>query len=278
MKYPLLEEIGEHFMDQALELVRKGERFVYVLDNIDWTVKVHEMRLDNQNKDVHAVATSLVFDRVPRIESMDSTPKTPLPDTDVNSLVAITNQETDKTRARYKVFVARLICEFFKEFDFFKDLVPMHSSCGYQEEMRKKTVVIPFPVVMKDEKKYSDLVAVLDTLETWSHDLFSEAGTAPSHVPVVLSQSMMERTSRPGQPASHVPPSLSDTDPVPTVPCFGDQLSRVRLAGGKDLRAGAHTPRDRLEHLYPFRIAPWHTKRSFLKVSTVFQVVHYSPG
>ena len=125
---------------------------------------------------------------------------------------------------------------------------------------------------MKDEKKYSDLGPgdVLDTLETWSHDLFSEAGTAPSSVPVVFPQPMIERTSRPGQPASHVPPTLSDTDPVPAIPCFGDQLSRVRLAGGKDLRASAHTPRDRFEHLYPFRVAPWHTKRSFLKVSQTY--------
>ena len=65
MKYPLLDEIGNHFMDSAVELVKKGQRFVFVLDNIDWTVKVHEMRSDNQNKDENAVATSLVFDCVP---------------------------------------------------------------------------------------------------------------------------------------------------------------------------------------------------------------------
>ena len=141
MKYPLLEEIVEHFMDQALKLVRKGERFVYVFDNIDWTVKVHEMRLDNQNKDVHAVTTSLVFDRVPRKDSMD-TANASLSDTDVKSLVAITSQEINKTRECYKVLVARLICEFLKEFYFFKDLVPMHISSEYEEEMTKKSVVI----------------------------------------------------------------------------------------------------------------------------------------
>ena len=53
------------------------------------------------------------------------------------------------------------------------------------------------------------------------------------------------------------------------VPCIGDQLTRIRFAGAKDLRAGAHTNRDRLDHLYPFRIAAWHTKRSFLKVPMV---------
>ena len=276
MKYPLLEEIGEHFMDQALKLVRNGEKFVYVLDNIDWTVKVHDMRSDNQNKDVHAVATSLVFDRVPCKESMNSTStKASLVNTDVKSIVAITNQEMSNTQERYKVLVARIICEFLEKFHFFKDLVPMHTSCDYEEEMKKKSIVVPFPVLMKDEKKYSDLVDVLDTLEAWCHDLFAKAGATPSCVPVVLPQPIIPMTSRPGQPAAHVPPTLSDTDPVPTIPCFGDQLSRVRLAGGKDLRAGAHTPRDRLEHLYPFRVADWHTKRSYLKVSQSFQIRLY---
>lgn len=74
--------------------------------------------------------------------------------------------------------------------------------------------------------------------------------------------------SRPDQPGSHVPPVPQPDDPLANikVPCFGDQLTRVRLAGAKDLRARSHTPQDRLDHLYPFRIVDWHTKRSFLKV------------
>ena len=49
-------------------------------------------------------------------------------------------------------------------------------------------------------------------------------------------------TSRPDQPASHVPPAASESDPLHgiKIPCFGDQLTRVRFAGAKDLRAGCH--------------------------------------
>ena len=53
------------------------------------------------------------------------------------------------------------------------------------------------------------------------------------------------------------------------VPCIGDQLTRIRFAGAKYLRAGAHTNKDRVDHLYPFQIAAWHTKRSFLKVPMI---------
>ena len=60
----------------------------------------------------------------------------------------------------------------------------------------------------------------------------------------------------------------TDNDPLcgVKVPCFGDQLTRVRFAGAKDLRAGGHLPKQRLDHIYPFRIVDWHPKKSFLKV------------
>jgi predicted O-methyltransferase YrrM len=54
-----------HFLDRAVELVKAGNKFVYVVDNIDWEEKVHDMRSSHQNKSVRAVATSMVFTRVP---------------------------------------------------------------------------------------------------------------------------------------------------------------------------------------------------------------------
>ena len=65
-KMSVLQNVFWHFMDHAVELVKRENKLVFVLDNIDWTVKVHDMRADNQNRSVHAVASSLVFDCVPQ--------------------------------------------------------------------------------------------------------------------------------------------------------------------------------------------------------------------
>ena len=64
MKYTIQEDIGRHFLDNAVQLVKEGKKFVLVLDNIDWDVKVHDMRSGQQNKSVHAFVSSIVFDRV----------------------------------------------------------------------------------------------------------------------------------------------------------------------------------------------------------------------
>ena len=56
-KYNILEDVGDHFMDLTVKKVKEGGTFVYVLDNIHWMKKVHDIRSDAQNKSVHAVAT-----------------------------------------------------------------------------------------------------------------------------------------------------------------------------------------------------------------------------
>ena len=100
--------------------------------------------------------------------------------------------------------------------------------------MASQSVVFPLPVLMKDEKKYSDIVDVLDQLEGWVHDIYSKAGicdipTNQDHTPDLP----VNARSRPDQPSAHIPPTPEPNDPLRNIkiPCFGDQLTRVRLAG-----------------------------------------------
>ena len=71
MKYTIQEDIGHHFLDNAVQLAKELKKFVLALDNIDWDNKVHDMRSGHQNRSVHAVASSIVFNRL----SSDHLPK-----------------------------------------------------------------------------------------------------------------------------------------------------------------------------------------------------------
>ena len=49
----VLDDIRNRFLDRAVEFIKSGMKFVYVVGNIDWEEKVNDMRTDHQNKSVH---------------------------------------------------------------------------------------------------------------------------------------------------------------------------------------------------------------------------------
>ena len=162
----LFDNIGQSFLDRAVELVKSGYRFVFVLDNIDWEEKAHDMRKDNQNTSVHAVAASIVFNRIPNEELPDSEPQQDLRKCNVNQLVKVTASEMDCIRKRYRTFVQDILFEHFPFFSTFKlSLFDEGTYCHYSDEMAKKSETITMPILMKDEKKYAECVDVMDTLE-----------------------------------------------------------------------------------------------------------------
>ena len=225
------------------------------------------MRQDVQNKSVHAVATSIVFSRVPVGDLPDAGPRFDLRKCNVPQLVSISDAELQSVKDRYRIIVTKILLENFRCFSAFKQCGFQSTYCKHAEETSRKSHVVTLPIIMKDEKKYAECVDILDQLEEWVLEIYSAAGHTHSVYPDELLP-QIGSSSRPGQPAAHIPPSTSEDDPLHgiKIPCFGDQLTRVRLAGAKDLRAGCHSPKQRLDHLYPFCIADWHTKRSYLKV------------
>ena len=109
MKYTIQGEIGTHYLDHAVDLLKEGRTFVFVLDNIDWDVKVQDMHSDQQNKSVHAVATSLVFDRVTSSHLPDDSPQKALSDIILMDLLTLTDADVQCTRERYKILIGRIL-------------------------------------------------------------------------------------------------------------------------------------------------------------------------
>ena len=81
-------------------------------------------------------------------------------------LITLTEEEVANRIYRYTIFAARKLREFLPELSFLKELVPAHLPTAYSQEMGDKSVVNPFPVQMKDEKKYCEVINVLGQLET----------------------------------------------------------------------------------------------------------------
>ena len=179
----------------------------------------------------------------------------------------MSNEEMSKIKDRYKVLIAKILLEKFQMFSNAKSFISVTTDCEYADLTSERSEIVTLPVLLKNEKKYSDCVDVLDQLEEWTHEIYEASGLSEkmssSPSPPVTAEHV-----HPDQPGSHVPPAVLEDDPLSGVkiPFFGDELTRVRFAGARDLRAGAHSARQRLDHLYPYHIVGWHTERSYLKV------------
>ena len=103
--------------------MKSGYKFVFVLDNIDWEEKAHDLRQDSGKKSVHAVATSMVFDRIPNYDLPDSGPQQNLAACNVAEMVTVSKSEMNSIRNRYRIIIAKIIFDEFKQFSHFKPFV-----------------------------------------------------------------------------------------------------------------------------------------------------------
>ena len=116
MKYTVQEEIKKNFLDRAVQLLKEDKTFIFVLDNIAWDVKVHDMRSDQENRSVHAVASSMVFDRISSSN---------IPDRFAYSVCS------------REPMHGRILCESFPAFNY---VLPAQTVCQYSAEMRTQSV------------------------------------------------------------------------------------------------------------------------------------------
>ena len=138
-KYVILDEIGSHFLDQAFELTRQGGEFCVVLDNIDWEIKVHDMHQEDQNVSEHAVASTIIFDRVKSSYLPDNGPKRDINTTAPDNFL-LSDEDLSEIADRYRIYAARIFVEFFPALDFLADLLPKHLPHEYSELIKKKNL------------------------------------------------------------------------------------------------------------------------------------------
>ena len=80
------------------------------------------MRKDVQNRSVHAVATSIVFNRIPNKELADSGPQQDLKKCNMSDVLTVNNVELETIRSRYRVIAERILFEHFTECTHAKDM------------------------------------------------------------------------------------------------------------------------------------------------------------
>ena len=120
----------------------------------------------------------MVFSRVSSDEIPDDGPQKDVKTCNFRYLVSVTDDETESIMSRYRMFVARILIENFPEFSTLKLYVSEELSLRHEHSaaMEGKSEIMTLPVLMKDEKKYSNCVDLLDQLEVWTHEIYKASG------------------------------------------------------------------------------------------------------
>ena len=261
-------------MDKAVDIIKAGGSLRGTGDNWDLKILKSLRKLVN-NEDLHLMASNLIENRVD-CKHLDNS---------IHNTKAIkretfspSKQEWERYIYTSKVLIGRIIVQFLTKLSFFKNIIPEHITHRYSDQMAKKSNIIPLPIIDANETNYAEVVPILRTYEKWIAEIYHEAGHLENIPQIDDTYQITSNKASPGQTMAHT--IFTEDDPMKEMKIVfsGDQLTRVRFAGGKDLLAGAHTPSDRFEHCSPFKIAMWHCKASLLQHSYDFLYSSNSTG
>lgn len=261
----LLKLIGGHFSDQVVTKLKNGSVFRGTGDNWDLRILKGQMRKNDQNTDLHLFASNLIENRVHFTNVRNDIPKCDISLID-RSKFSLNIREWTVYMDCAKILVGRVFLEFFPKFNFLKTIIPTHIPHQYTNQMSNKSTIMSMPIINANEASYADCVVILRCYEKWIATLYHKAGIL-NQLPQPQNPPIPDRLPEPGQRKAHT--NFTENDPMKEmkISFAGDQLTRVRFAGAKDLLAPAHTPSDRFEHCSPFKPAMWHTKASLLQYS-----------
>ncbi|CAG2243662.1 unnamed protein product [Mytilus edulis] len=140
----IVEMIGGHFNDKVVQLVKDNTRFRIIGDNINWTVGVHDQRINNKQKMMHAfgsavIVQNLTFTNLDRVVPQQLYSQTPV-------------QNFIPSEEDYNLITTDYII------------------------LMSRSEVIPLPVLFKNEQYYQDVVGILDFYEKCLKDAHDKAG------------------------------------------------------------------------------------------------------
>ncbi|CAB3993287.1 Hypothetical predicted protein [Paramuricea clavata] len=149
-KMNMLDLIGGHFSDKVVEEVTCAKKIQGIGDNWDVKIHAHDMLSTNQNTDLHYFASNLIVERVPSENRSNVSPQLKI-SSPHNTAFLLDNNEANKLRDDIKVLLGRVLLQKIPHLSFLKHVIPNHAHL-YKKEMSKKSIIVPLPMMMKDEK------------------------------------------------------------------------------------------------------------------------------
>ena len=152
--------------------IANGVQFKFVGDNLDKMKRVRDARADHRAEMQHMYSLLVVQSRTSSPEGTSTAVR------DITSLTSSaflpTQQDIDAIQNNLVVLVARVLCKNMKFLSSFSKYVTAHIENKYAKEMAKKSDVIVLDVLMKNETKSADMLAIMRKMQTYLGDTYSQ--------------------------------------------------------------------------------------------------------
>ena len=258
-KITILDDKCGHFDDILAKSVKSGQSLPGTGDNWDISVMPSHIPKGISNKSIHLFASNIIVNRL-SLSNLDNTsPKCSITHIDRECFFPNSN-ELKTLKETFKIFVGRICVQFLTKFKFLKSIVTQ----SIEHRFSKETTSIP--ILNCNKNNYHDCVTLLQTYEKWIFEIYQKTGLINEYPYMLQNPTLPDPpVCNRGQLCAYVLSTSDDPMYFMKIPFAGDQLTRVRFAGAKDLLAGAHSPAHRFEHCSPFKSVRFHTKASFLQ-------------
>lgn len=229
--------ITDNFNTELIKSVKNGNKFRIVGDNVNFHLGVAQARksLGKTGHMEHWFGSAAIVQNVCFAHLSNIQPQYNLLHLPTERLL-MQAEEFNQVTSDFSILVSQVLVDFFPWLKFAKSAVDIRSE-EILPELKRKNIVIPLPILHKNEQNYSEVIDILD-----------------------MYQDLCEKTFEAAQ------------QPLQKVHVGGDQLTRERFTGAKRLRAAAYTASDRLETLAPITFELFHLQMTVL--NTFYQVLY----
>ncbi len=229
-----------HFNKQLINNIKEGKRLRLVGDNVDVTFGVKYERLHKHVHMEHWFGSVAIFQQ-PLFADLPATrPQLDLMTTS-NDLFMLTNEDLTRMKHNFILHIGKIGVKHLPCLKVFKRVIPKHILGTDSTKLATKADIVPLECLPYNETQYSESIKILESYDKLIRSSFSEADTEI---------------------------------PMGRIHIGGDQKTRERFSGSKNVLAGCVTDEERCTVLGPITFEMFHFKMKVLNV--IYQILYKS--
>jgi hypothetical protein len=214
-----------------IDALKNGQNIRLVGDNINWTIHVHDERIGRKGHMQHAFGSAVIIENFNFSNLLQTKPQKDYDEIYLENFLLSVDEKNILIRS-FSLSIAPIIIRLIPYFNQFSACLPLFHEKN-KDFMTKANTVIPLKVLMKNEQKYADVVQILDFYENFLEQCHEKAGISYEGARIHIG---------------------------------GDQMTRDRFSGAKNLRGHHKDDKYAFRHLSPITFELFHMVMNFMQV------------